>query len=82
MLHHYRAQTMPLGRPLRPATAPSPEALGFVTQGDLSGGQVPHPYHQAGQQLVGLFGRKQVRGRRARNLRRWDLFAGKGGMVA
>ena len=62
MLHHYRAQTMPLGRPLRPAAAPpAHESFNLAGQTDLSGGQVPHPYHQAGQQLVGLFGRKQVR---------------------
>ena len=58
MLHHYRAQTMPLGRPVRPAPPPPHEALSIAAQSDLSGGQVPHPYHQAGQELSGLFGKK------------------------
>ena len=61
MLHHYRAQTLPLGRPTRIAAPPSPETLGLLAQGDMSGG-VPHPYHQAGQQLMGFVSRPPVSG--------------------
>ena len=61
MLHHYRAQTLPLGRPTRIAPPPSPETISLMAQGDVSGG-VPHPYHQAGQQLMGFVSRPPVSG--------------------
>jgi len=62
MLHHCRAQTMPLGRPMRPVPSPSPEGVNLMAHPivDLSGG-VPYQYHQAGQQLAALVGKKPVR---------------------
>ncbi len=53
MLHKYKSQTMPLARPTRPNPAPPPDVISLVHQTDLAGG-VAHPYHQAGQQLMGL----------------------------
>ncbi|GAX76604.1 hypothetical protein CEUSTIGMA_g4050.t1 [Chlamydomonas eustigma] len=65
MLHKLKAQTMPLGRPTRPADLqPASDVMGLQgTPTDYaSGGDVPHMYHQAGQQLLGLVSNNQQGG--------------------